>query len=146
MALAGLGEDALPALVEVLVDPQSPAGTRQEVAHWIRFLPSVGANATSHLPVLIRCLSDPDPFVAEGAAIALGRIGVQPEICVPALVECLTKRIVGRAAIQALGLFGGKAQDALPALRGALNTRDPDIRAVAAKAIRDITATRPEAP
>ena len=50
------------------------------------------------------------------APVALGRIGLRPEVVVPALIDALTKRELRDAACIALGDFGPRAQSALPFL------------------------------
>ena len=97
--------------------------------------------------MLVACLKDPNSIIAYEAAKALGRSALEPEICVPALADCLTDSFVCYPAIHALGQFGTNARPVLPALQNTLNHRDPLVRAAAAKAIRNIASdVLPEEP
>jgi HEAT repeat protein len=97
------------------------------------------------LGVMNACVASFHSFIAHEAAAGLGRIALKPEMCVPALVGCLTNSFVRYPAMRALARFGKDARPALPALENALSDRDPFFRAAAARAIRDITAGEPEA-
>lgn len=144
-ALAGLGPEAVPPLVEA---------TRERVGHvrWesIRALRLIGPGARgalgrleeqardpegrdrveaafalwsiAHRPeaisVLAEALADPDEFVGGTAADHLGGIGPEAKPAVPALIRALDdKRFVIRgSAANALGKIGAGAKDAIPAL------------------------------
>jgi len=137
-ALVGVEKDVSPFLSALLANTNTPASLRQEAAHWFGYTACRATNATAYVPILVACLSDQNSIVAYEAAKSLGRIALEPEVCVPALADCLTNSLVRYPAIRALAQFGSSARQALPTFQRALNDHDPLVRAAAAKAIRSI--------
>jgi hypothetical protein len=83
-----------------------------------------------NLLVLISIAKNADDQVASTAVKALGHSGSQPDLAVPALVECLqsTNTLIGCEAVWALE-WSGKEFDAysdtiIPALMGAAQRKD----------------------
>jgi len=97
------------------------------------------ALGSAALPDLLAALTDDDPLLREGAALALARLAPEAlsgagEAAIPALVSAL-RRDVGplrEAAVSALGRMG---KAAVPALLHALDDKSWDVRALAADAL-----------
>ncbi len=126
-ALAGLGPEAVPPLVEATRE-------RGGNVRWesIRALRLIGPGARGEaafalwsiarrpeaISVLAEALADPNEFAGGTAASHLGAIGPEAKPAVPALIRALDdKRFVVRgSAANALGKIGAGAKDAIPAL------------------------------
>ncbi len=93
------------------------------------------------VPPLIKLLDDPDELARARAAIALGLLGQQPEVVIPALVTNLHEtnswRIPASAA-KALGRFGTNAVSALPELKSVADHKDLRVREAVEGAVRAI--------
>jgi HEAT repeat protein len=92
-------------------------------------------------PALIRLLSDKEPRMRELAAWALYQI--EDPASIPALETALhgeTNKDLQIAYIRALAAVGEKSVDAL---RGLLESRDPEIKAIAVRALAGGHATGP---
>ncbi len=78
----------------------------------------IGPAATNAIPFLLAWLTDTNATVRWNTALTLGRIHLQPEIVVPALVRRLDDGDpwVRHDAVKALGAFGPAARAATPAL------------------------------
>lgn len=76
--------------------------------------------------VVISILKEPDAQVAYWAARLLGDVQAQPELAVPALLECLrqTNTLVASQAVWSLEQFRSKADLILPALKEAAQRKD----------------------
>jgi hypothetical protein len=83
-ALGRIGEPAVPALTEALMDG-SPV-VRYQAA---RALTYMGAQASSAVPALMRSLHDQDESVRQQSALALGQIGPPAAPAVPELLLML---------------------------------------------------------
>jgi HEAT repeat protein len=70
------------------------------------------------VPALVECLKDRDRSVRAEAAMALGRIGEEPDLVTPALLEDLKEGdLMSRTwTALALGSFGDRAKSAVPAI------------------------------
>jgi HEAT repeat protein len=81
-----------------------------------------------------------DTAVAANAALALGKLGMEPGLSVPALARCLqdTNYMVRYNAAQALAVFRMSASLAVPDLLNALNDGNPVVRNQATNALRRI--------
>ncbi len=86
-ALGRIGQPAVPALAEALMDAD-PAVRLQAC----RALAYMGAKAANAVPALERELKDPEIVVREQAALALGEIGAAAEPAVPALMQMLRSK------------------------------------------------------
>src|SRR6266536_1984566 len=121
-------EVVAPVLVKALQDPQ-PHVRLCAAEALNRVAPSLAkkAGATSMLAAIAK---DPDDQVASKAVAALGHPGSQPDLAVPALVECLhsTNTLVGCEAVWALEWapkeFSAYSETIIPALRIAAKRKD----------------------
>jgi hypothetical protein len=76
------------------------------------------------------------------ATVALGDLHREPDVAVPALIQCLQNSnfYVRENAAAALGRFGGEAKSAVPALTKALEDSDSSVRRHAAAALKRINS------
>jgi len=112
--LANLGSNGLPALLAVITNQASTA-KRVEAISLIGGTPACRLGQGPAVPVLIDCLKDRDVYVAGQAARALGQMGLEPELVVPALASSLKdpRAEVREEAVRALM---GYRERAVPAL------------------------------
>jgi len=104
------------------------------------------------VPVLLDLLKhDEDPFFRGCAAGALGNLGKQPSVVVPALVEQLKEEKPAKGfddpqfkIFRALGLFQGEAKLAVPALLNLLTNKKED-KSIRLQVIWTLAAIGPEA-
>jgi HEAT repeat protein len=104
-----------------------------------------GPGAKQAVPLLVQALQSPSPEVREFAVDALGRIGLEPQTVVPAILaeadlppEHINYKPLApfrRLAARALGRFGPEATAAVPLLEMALQNEDPLYRVQAALAL-----------
>ena len=113
------GAGAVARLAEVLADPDPRTRDLAAVA-----LATMGRQAQSAVPALIRALGDPVDYVRAPAADALGSVGPAARDAVQPLAERLLNKgepvFVLRSVAAALGNIGPDAKNALPALTEAL--------------------------
>lgn len=83
-ALGRIGQPAVPALMEALIDGNPVV--RFQAA---RALTYMGAQASSAVPALMRALGDQDESVRQQSALALGQIGPSAAPAVPQLLQML---------------------------------------------------------
>ncbi len=133
-ALARLGPDAIPTMLEILKDP-SHSGRR----YVVRALCAEACAAA--IPILLEILGnrEDDKFVRGEAARGLGRFGKSPEVY-PALVRILEneKDEIRSSALRALGYSGNRAAFDLIVSQ----LRDPELRYTAVMALGDLGDTR----
>ncbi len=119
--LAALGPDAAAVALPDLIDIAShhPNEDARYVAVFaIRVL---GEGAEPAIPFLIQCLTNSVNIIRDDAALALGSMHLQPDVCVPALTAYLNS-VTAKGdwelgdAIEALSQFGTNAKPALPIL------------------------------
>lgn len=166
-ALGQFGAQAVPALVQVLRDPEP--GLRLNAAATLGQIGPAAKDAApalvellrdrgtadaplpmiiSHIlvsigstviPLLVQALRDPDAVVRFQAARTLGAFGPAAKEAVPALVEALqdSDKEVPMIATRALGEIGMPAKDAVPALRK-LGERDPKLKDAVKEALSKI--------
>jgi HEAT repeat protein len=139
-ALGAKGSDAVPVLIKLYgkVSPEC----RPYIAE---VLGNIGPDAKKAVPFLILGLGDTNmtAFMAAGAvtAEALGKIHSEPQLAVPALIECLTNRntSIRWAAATAIGLFHGDARSAIRALNNcSKNDSDQWVRIMASTSRQEI--------
>jgi HEAT repeat protein len=140
-----LGDDALPALSNGLLDPD--VRLRRNVALVLNVLAGgwferswYRTNIRPCLPALMKALGDNDADVRAWSAQAIGDIGPDAAEAVPALIALLRNQDVGSRNSAAIALrgIGPEAKSALPALREALSDPNKDVRRFAAAAIEKI--------
>jgi HEAT repeat protein len=150
--LLALGEQAQPALVRGLADPD--VQVKRNVA---LFLDAAGGGAwwnwnmsqprldlQPFLGVLISAIRDEDARVRQLAAQAIGEIGPNAVSAVPALVTLLADADEGSRGSAGIALsgIGQAARHALPALRAALSDPSASVRRSAQRAIERIDVRR----
>ena len=97
-------------------------------------------------PLLSTMKGDSDADARRSAAVALGNIGTQPKVVIPALMEALKDKSikVNMAAVNALGAYGMQARPAVPALRAFAKTKkDKQIMGAVNMTVKQINA-RPQ--
>ena len=109
--------------IEILKDKANPNRWAATVGLW-----SIRAEAKELTPIVLAIAKDPeDSSNCQHALLALGCIGADPKVSVPALIEGMDLGQYARSmASQALAAIGPDARPALPGLRQALT--DPDLR------------------
>ena len=138
--IADIGEQAVPGLVEALLNKQA--------RHWATVvLGEIGPKAASAVPALEKLVADEDPEVRMQALIALGQIGSAAEPAVPAIIAALKddEPAVRYGAEFALGKL--RATEAAGDLEKLTTSTDPTLKLVATWAIArihpdDATAVR----
>jgi HEAT repeat protein len=141
--LRALGMEAVPALVQVLSDPDVQMRRNSELAMISLAGPyerKPKIDITMALPALIKAMEDSDTDVRAWAAHAIAEIGTDAKAAVPALIKLLEDKEEGprNTSCLALGAIGPAAKDALPALRAALDDPSQDVRQFARAAILQI--------
>jgi len=138
-AIAGLGYAGLRALPPLMI----MATNKSFRFHWeamgaISQMSYLGTNARPAVEMLIRSLDDHKLGV--GAADVLGRLGLEGDVCVPALERCLlsTKPALRMWGAISLGRFGAIAAPALPELVKALNDGQESVRIEVTNALMKI--------
>jgi HEAT repeat protein len=123
IALGKIGKPAVPALREVLHDPDPACrlAAAQALAKMYR-------NGIDALPDLIPLLHDPDPSLQAAAAKAIGHMDQLAADAVPDLIPLLSSPAseCRYYAVDALCRIGPKAPSAVPALCKLL--KDPDLK------------------
>lgn len=107
----------------------------------------IGEDAAPAVPTLCKLLKESkDPGVREQAAVALGRIGANPEETVPALTSALDDgwAKVRAAAAEALLSFGKDAKPALKKLRELEDSEYASVRKPVKAAIAALIAPTPQ--
>ncbi|MEN9678028.1 MAG: hypothetical protein RIS76_3924 [Verrucomicrobiota bacterium] len=118
----------VPALSQALLDPNPEV---QLAAASI--LPEVATDRVTKraaVSVIIAILASPNDQIAWQAAEALGELGVEPEIAVPALMATLgsTNALVAETAVGALERFSSWPAGSRQTLEGLLQNPDPTVR------------------
>ncbi len=90
--------------------------------------------------IILDSLKDPDPWVRSQSARRLSTIRPAPVEAIPTLIGMLSDKETEsrRAAVAALGSFGHLAREAILPLNAALSDPDPDVRTLAADALKQI--------
>jgi HEAT repeat protein len=138
-----IGKEAIPALIDVLKDPDVQMRRNAELA-LISLAGGYDGEPKMDIREAIAALTvateDKDNNVRAWAAHALAEIGPDAKPAVPALIKLLSDPDEGprNDSCMALGDIGPAARDALPALRKALNDPSKDVRRFAKHAIEKI--------
>jgi HEAT repeat protein len=141
-ALASIGKDALPALLDALTNGTSFA--RLEVAG---VMASFGPDTEEAVPALVECLRHEDAGVRGNAIASLQAIPKRPDLAVPALTACLTDADVGVRgnAATVIRKFGHDAEPAVSNLvHLARDDTDSFVRTRATESLRLIAPERAE--
>jgi HEAT repeat protein len=135
LELIRLGEPAVPALMELLRDPDPAHRALAARTFW-----GMGAKAGAAAGALGEALADPEAPVRVGAAMALDNMGPPAAPAVEALARALRDPSleVRQWAARALGSIGPAAAPAVDALERA--ARHEGVRASAEESIRKIRA------
>jgi HEAT repeat protein len=130
------------------------AADKEQCRRAAQALGQFGPAAKAAIPLLVQALQSPSLEVRGFAVDALGRIGLEPQTVVPAILAevDLPKDHINyaplapfrRLAARALGRFGPDAKAAVPVLAKALQNEDPLYRVPAALALWKI-AKHPQA-
>ncbi|MFN6571135.1 HEAT repeat domain-containing protein [Dendronalium sp. ChiSLP03b] len=131
-ALVSIGSPAVPALIDVLKNPDFNIRWR---AAWV--LGDMASEANLAVGALAEALQDEDAQVRMYAALALGEIGKAAKPAVPTLMAALQDKeeYVRIYAAAALRRLGGEAKVAVPSLMNALKDKNPRVRKNAALAL-----------
>ena len=149
--IAALGTNAPPDIIPKLITmiTTHPDEDSRYVASFA--LRTLGPAARPAIPFFVGCLkTNTDKFIRDEAAIALGSVGSQPEVTVPALIEFLTialhwpSTFEARDTIDSLRKIGTDARAALPLLRSLHNHENQDIRTAAHFAVENIDQSGPD--
>lgn len=131
--LAALGTNApsaVPTLIDIASHHPDPDGRYLAVFT----LRTLGPASEPAIPFLIQCLTNKVDIIRDDAALGLGTIGRQPEVCVPALVQYLeiaktsARGYERRDAIDALSRFGTNAEAATSTILELLADADQNTR------------------
>jgi hypothetical protein len=137
----------LPAIVHDWVDRTAiEAERRRADREWaILLVASLGATAAAAHPALISACHDRDRYVRAGAAKALVRTHVPPDIAIPILCEMMLRDSdseVRFAVALSLGEMHGSGAPAIPALSQAAADTDRGVTAAARVSLRQIVGVR----
>jgi len=138
-ALASLGKDALPHLLQALTN-----ATPDQLDYLLPAIGSMsylGTNAAPAIPLIVQIANRTNSNVFGSAIDALGRLKIKPKVVIPVLTGFLASTnnpelFVG--AISAVGRFGDQAQSAIPAILPILTNSDPKARSKATNALMQI--------
>lgn len=137
-ALALIGPAGVPAIVDILQDPQPPG--RLGVLVGLRNLNPTRDSVPLLIPGVLACLTDTNQFCSTYAKHVLGVMDVASDAAVTALTAALgdPEAQVREAAARALSRSRGPAQTAVPALMQLLSDPNNAVRAEAINTLRDI--------
>ncbi|HLH54365.1 MAG TPA: HEAT repeat domain-containing protein [Verrucomicrobiae bacterium] len=136
MSLACVGPDAMPELLQILTNAESP-GRDQAILPLSEF----GTNSPAVVTAIVKCVSDPDYAVSDRAAEALGKMPIPASVSVPPLIGALKAHSKIRArAIDSLAMLGAAASPAAPDLTMALTDEWYFVRVKATNALEELSA------
>jgi hypothetical protein len=149
-ALAEIGTYSLPALQQIMENPQHPQRVSAAFALTTMFRHPTALSEPALPPDeallhLLRCTTNDQTIVCVAATILLGERGrhggTPPPQCVPALTNCLhsTNRMLKIEAMEALGKFGTNATQAISHLATIMKGPDAQLAARAFAALNHIT-------
>ena len=136
MALRFTGHDALPGLYAMLTN--RACVNRFAVAEALGEIGDLGDYTHRVVLVMLDYLHDEDIALARASADALGRLKVEPEIVIPALVNGLKNPNLMYVCIRSLGRFGPAARSSVDALQHALAEPNQTFRNEIVESLRDI--------
>lgn len=148
IVLGDSGKAAVPALVK-LHERAASADSQSAIEDALAWIGPAAKPATF---ALLQAATNSNPRVRANALWAMGDIGAEPALCIPALIQALSDPDdwTRLSAAHALGKFGSNAQVALPALekltnvsalsRPGLLSMKLQVRLEARGAVQEITA------
>jgi HEAT repeat protein len=130
--------DDIPRLIQDLKE-----GDEMSRAHAAEALSYLGPDAKTALPALLLGLRDEAEQVRQNVLHAIIAIGPDATAIQP-LTDSLkdSDHLVRALSANALGQLGSSARPSIPALREALQDRDPNVQKEAADALRAISASQ----
>jgi hypothetical protein len=139
--LANVGNEGLPPLLAALANTNAP--NRPHIARFMdsQLFLNLGTNARPAVQILASCVSDGDSAVAYWSVVTLGTRAIEPDICVPALIHCLSDprpTFRGKSA-DSLSRFAAAALPAVPMLVAHLTDPDPYVRLSVTNALQTIS-------
>lgn len=132
-ALKSIGKDAVPALVRIVIAPNST--NRFQV---FEIFGSMGTNAAPAVPVLVELLKSKDVDIAASTLKTLDKWRLSPATVVPAIAELADHPSLHYLATSTLADYGAEAGPAVPRLAQCLTNIDSDIAITAARALARI--------
>jgi HEAT repeat protein len=141
VALIKIGQGSFQPFFERLKDTSDPnkwARTATEVGR-------LGTNADPAIPLLLAGFQHTNDRIRLAAAMAVGELHRQPDLCLRPLVSLLnsTNNNLRGYVLGALGNFGPAAKPVAPEIARCLNDREPRVRRQAANALRLIDPRAP---
>lgn len=138
-ALACIGMSALPALLSALTN-QTKTYCRVSAAYAMQYVDDFGRDSGQVARALAQSLKDPDPRVGVEAARSLGKLKMEPQVTVSALVKHLQLHdpMLTFLSARVLAEYGQAARPAVPELLRSLNHQHADVRQAAADALLKI--------
>jgi HEAT repeat protein len=121
------GSAAVPVLTGMLIDFRTPAAAELRCAA-VEILAKIGPDAVNSGPELVETMRDSDPHVQAVCIAALPKVGVSPDIAVPALSDLL-RSDNNVVAARALSQYKGEAVRALPNLVALLRDTSQNVEA-----------------
>jgi len=138
-ALAGIGVDAVPALVNALTHTNRHvrANAGGALANAVSRGGIPRAVPVAAIPLWLEQLKDNDANLRYYAAWGLGTLREHPELCIPALMRSLDDPVasVQTASAKSLQDFGPLAVEAVPKLTNLFTSPDPNVRYIVAGAL-----------
>jgi hypothetical protein len=135
-ALSYLGKDALPPLLSMITN--TDLQIRRDAFSSLSQMRYLGTNAHPAVVLLIQCLQNPG--LAKDAAGTLGRLHLESDIAVSALIECTRSANRGMRVQGVSGLeeFGPEARAAVPQLTKLLSDPEGIVRDATTNALHAI--------
>jgi HEAT repeat protein len=133
-ALFAIGPATHPLLADALQDGQHSGEHNLQV---LELLVRFGPDAAPVIPSIVPHITSKYPRVREAAARALGAIGSQPELSLPALGQAIgdPRPFVRAAAAASLAAFSDHVTETVPQLVNALGDEYLDVRVAATSAL-----------
>lgn len=134
-ALAGIGSEALPALLVALTNQNDRIRcSAASGLGWER------SDLTTVVPALIARLQDASSTVRHAAAMSLGQLHAEPGLAVPALMRTLpgNDTLLRSLSLISLGQFGQQGEASVSMILNALSDNEEDVRSSAAVALKQI--------
>jgi HEAT repeat protein len=141
VALIKIGRGSFQPFFERLKDTSDPGRWyRTAIEVW-----QLGTNADPAIPLLLAGLQHTNGDIRRHAALVVGRLHRQPDLCVRPLASLLesTNKNLRFIALDALGNFGPAAKPVAPEIARCLSDREPQVRSQATNALRRVA---PDAP